>query len=112
MKKLIFLFLISAVFFSILGCETLPPPTPKQIVTNPFGTSSLKIGMAKEEVISIMGEPDEIFKKGRDELGTSKEEWVYYPRWPVIPVNRQNLSRTNKLTFAGNNLVGWEEEGK
>lgn len=109
MKKFIFLFLILSVFFMVSGCETLPPPTPYQIITNPFGTSPLKIGMTKEEVVVLWGEPNEVFKKGRDELGTPKEEWVYYARYPAIPVDHNYLSRTKKLIFAGNNLVSWGE---
>lgn len=108
MKKVFFLFLIFSVFFAF-GCETLPPPTPGKIISNPFGTTPLRVGMEKEEVVSLWGQPNEVLEKGQDELGTVKEDWIYYARYPAIPVDYNYLSKTKTLSFTGNNLISWKE---
>jgi hypothetical protein len=107
MKKAIFLSLSLFILF-VSGCETLPPPTPQQIITNPLGTTPLRRGMTKEEIVALWGQPNKIVKKGRDELGVPKEEWIYDARYPAVPVDYNYLSKTKKLFFEGNNLVNWE----
>lgn len=103
--------LMMALFFfttSLSACGTFPSPTPQQIIDNPLGTSPLKIGMSKEEVTAILGQPNEVIQKGSDELGSIIEEWIYYAQYPAIPVDHTYLSKTQILIFSGNNLTKWE----
>lgn len=109
MKKNIFLTIMFFCFIALISaCETLPPPTPEQIINNPLGTSSLKLGMAKEAVIAIWGQPNEVIEKGSDELGSMIEEWIYYAKYPAVPVDYNYLSKTQVLTFSGNSLTKCE----
>lgn len=99
--------LIFIVFVS--GCETLPTPTPKEILSNPIGTSPLRMGMPKEEVVVLWGQPNEVIHIGQDELGTAKEEWIYHARYPAIPIDYNYLSKTKHLIFQGDNLTNWDD---
>ncbi|MFH1856321.1 MAG: hypothetical protein ABH836_03700 [Candidatus Omnitrophota bacterium] len=110
MKQSVFFIAAIFVFCTICGCETLPPPTPEKIITNPFGTTPLRMGMSKEEVINLWGQPNEVTEKGQDELGTVKEEWTYQARYPVIPVDYNYLSKDKVLIFSGNSLTDWEDK--
>lgn len=109
MRKNIFLTIMFFFFITLMSaCETLPVPTPKQIINNPLGTSSLKLGMSKEEVTAMWGRPNEVIEKGSDELGSIIEEWIYYAKYPVVPIDYNYLSKTQVLTFSGNSLTKWE----
>ena len=91
----------------IIGCAGVEPPMPDDVISHPLGTESLRVGMTKEEVISLWGKPDAVNKTGVSKGlgGTSREEWIYYPRYSGIPIDGGYLSKTKRLYFDGNNLV-------
>ena len=49
---------LSAVLVYLPGCAGIEPPSPKQIIEHPFGTSMLRAGLTKDQVLAQWGEPD------------------------------------------------------
>ncbi|MFC1631320.1 hypothetical protein ACFL1I_01235 [Candidatus Omnitrophota bacterium] len=96
-------YLLLAVF--LIGCAEIQPPGPKEIMHQPLGGSALRMGMAKEQVKSIWGEPDLVRGLDSNTPGTVKEEWVYRGRYPNLPINVDYLAESQYLVFDGNNLV-------
>lgn len=97
------------------GCAEINPfEAPEQIMRHPLGTESIRIGMAKEEVIKEWGKPDVVNKFGaQDVAGTEKEEWIYKARrYAGIPVDAGYLSKNKYLYFDGNNLTLLSDEPK
>ena len=103
--------IILALSVFVLGCGEITPPTPDEIISRPLGGDPLDIGMSKDEVISIWGQPDVVNRIGISKGlgGTKKEEWIYYPTYSGVPVDKGYLSKTRYLYFDGNNLVRFHE---
>ena len=105
------LFLTTIFFVSLAGCtlvETIP--TPEYIIQRPIGTSSVKIGMSKNEVRALWGKPDQInFVEDKELWGGKREEWVYGAATSVVPIDAGYLSRTKKLYFDGENLTNIDD---
>lgn len=109
MQKFIGGFLAIILLF-VFGCAELTPPTPKELITHPWGTKpSLRIGKTKDEVVASWGEPDEKINLGAVKYGLPKEEWVYYGRFPEVPLDYKYLSKTKHLIFEGKILTGFRE---
>lgn len=105
--KNLFLFLLLILF--IAGCAEIQPPNPIDVIASPFSSATnTRTGDTKDDVVSRWGEPDEKNDMGVDELGVKKEEWIYYGRYPMAPVDYQYLSKTKYLYFEGNILVRQE----
>ena len=100
---------ISLLVIVLLGCAEITPPSPIEILKHPLGTGLLKLGMSKEEVISIWGEPDDIIDRGTDEWGLERERWVYRARYPKIPIDAGLIKKSKQLYFEGNVLTKWED---
>jgi hypothetical protein len=98
----IFLFFI---FGLLVGCAEIEPPGPKEIMRQPLGESPLRMGMSKERVKSLWGDPDLIKVLESDAQGMIREEWIYRGRYPHLPINIDYLSESQHLIFDGNNLV-------
>lgn len=96
----------------MVGCAGIEPPSPDDILSHPFGQGPLYIGMTKDEVRQVWGEPDSTrYIGGSEDLGTTeKVEWIYYGRVTNLPVNYGYLTRSVHLVFDGNNLVSFQEE--
>jgi len=92
------------------GCAGIEPPTPDDMVRQPLGESSLKVGMSKTEVESLWGKPDEIRTvEDKEKWKGSRELWVYRAQFGAIPVDVDYLSKTKKLYFDGDNLTNIED---
>jgi hypothetical protein len=104
------LFLISVL--SITGCAGIEPPQPEKILSHPLGTGPIDVGMTKEEIRELWGEPDLIQNVGesKDMGSTQKEEWIYYGRVRNLPVSYGYLAKSLHLYFDGNNLTSFTEE--
>ena len=89
----------------LIGCAEITPPTPKEIIDHPLGTGPLRIGMTKEKIKFLWGNPDAIKVLKVDAQGMVKEEWIYHARYPNFPVKAGYFSVTQHLTFDGDNLV-------
>ena len=107
MTKVLGVFFILSIF--LVGCAGIEPPTPEQVINNPFGTDPLSVGMTKDEVVSIWGKPDAVNQVGLSKGlgGTKKEEWVYHAEYSDVPisVSKGYMKKTKHLYFDGNNLV-------
>ena len=99
----------SLLFIVVLaGCAEIRPPSPNEIMRQPLGESPLRLGMTKEKVKSLWGEPDIVRVLGADAQGMMKEEWIYRGRYPNLPINVDFLSETQSLLFDGDHLVRFE----
>jgi len=96
----------------LIGCAGIEPPMPDKLLTHPLGTSPIHLGMTKNEVKEILGEPDSIQSKGdsEDKGLTKKEEWVYNKRMKNLPVNYGYLARSMYIYFDGDNVTSVKEE--
>ena len=105
------LFLTFVLFLSLTGCADITLPTPKDIIKQPLGTVSVKVGMTKGEVRDIWGEPDQInYVEDEKKWAGPRTEWVYAGRYSAVPIDAGYLSRTKKLYFDGENLTNIVEE--
>lgn len=103
--KTLKLFLLLVLLSSLTGCADMPIPSPDYIIERPIGTDSVKIGMAKDKVRDLWGEPDQINEvEDKEKWGGSRVEWVYRAR-TELPVDAGYLSRTKKLYFDGESLT-------
>lgn len=86
-------------------------PTPEDIIKRPIGTDSVKIGMTKDKVKELWGDPDQVnYVTDEKRWGGAREEWVYRGRYSSLPVDAGYLSKTKKLYFDGKNLTNIIEE--
>ena len=109
--KTYILFVLLVLVCVYTGCADITTPTPGYIINRPLGTDSVKLGMSKDKVRELWGEPDQINQvKENDRWGGEREEWVYVARYSNLPVNAGYLSKTKKLYFDGNNLTNISEE--
>ena len=101
-------FLLLPILF--FGCAGIEPPSPREILENPLGKGPLRIGMTREEVRSLWGNPDQVNKQNSDSLGSFKEEWVYEARYPgALPADVGYVSKSKYLVFDGENLVSFRD---
>ena len=109
MSKALLQFCVLFTIVSFIGCAGINPPTPEEILKHPLGTTSLKIGMTRDEVESLWGKPDEINTnvESKEEWSGTREEWVYRgsQAGAIVPVDADYLSKTKRLYFDGNNLT-------
>lgn len=114
-----FIFYLIGSFFLVLlicagGCAEFNIfEAPAEVLKHPLGTDPLRVGMTKDEVVSIWGKPDQInMLKSGDEWATPREEWVYIGRYSKIPIDRSYFFKTKYLIFDGNNLVCFGNESQ
>jgi hypothetical protein len=94
---------------ALAGCAGITPPTAGDMVKQPLGKSSLKVGMSKIQVESLWGKPDDVrFVENKEKWQGSREMWVYGAQYGVVPVDVDYLSKTKKLYFDGDNLTNIE----
>ncbi len=97
------LLFVSVLFF--YGCAELGVSTPAKIISNPIGSSSVKIGMSKNQVESIYGMSNFKGMVYSDEWEAPREEWVYRAQINILPINAGYLSEDVYLYFDGNSLT-------
>ena len=85
-------------------------PRSKIITALDIGTDSIKIGMTKEQVKSIIGDPDTAAPKGstKDVLRSNMEEWTYKGRYTDMPFKADYFGKNLILTCDGDNLVSYK----
>ncbi|MEA3328605.1 MAG: hypothetical protein U9Q08_02580 [Candidatus Omnitrophota bacterium] len=108
MRKNFLIVFSMALMLIVSGCAGIEPD-PTAILRHPLGTDRIAVGMVKEGVRDIWGRPDVITRTGTNELGVLCEEWVYYGRYPGLPVNAGYFHKTKRLYFEGNVLVRWKD---
>jgi len=108
MRRIIIL-AVSVTAFALAGCAGITPPSPDDMIRQPLGKSSLKVGMSKQQVESLWGKPDETrIVEDKEKWNGSREMWVYRAQYGAIPVDVDYLSKTKKLYFDGDNLTNIE----
>lgn len=106
-----FLMAVCLVSMGFAGCSGIEPPSPDKLLTHPLGTSPLHMGMTKDEVKGMWGDPDLVENViGSDDRLTTKEHWVYYGRVRNLPINYGHLSKTVHIYFDGHNITSFKEE--
>ncbi|MDD4879400.1 MAG: hypothetical protein PHR22_02965 [Candidatus Omnitrophica bacterium] len=100
---------VSAVLACLTGCAGIEPPSPKQIIEHPFGTSMLRAGLTKDQVLAQWGEPDLKEFDNTGKWGNAKERWTYYGRMSGLPLDEGYLTKTQYLYFDGKNLARYNE---
>lgn len=109
-KALILAIIIGIGMLQLSGCSTIHKITegslePKNIAKAPSEWPQVRKGMSKEEVISILGEPDSKMVIGQDEQVGEIEEWVYVGRYPGMPLDLGYVQKSRRLIFKGNFLT-------
>ena len=98
-----FTFIVLAAFsLALAGCADMPIPKADNILT---GSTSIKIGMTKNQVASVYGEPDSKQMVVAKEWGEYREEWFYKARYSGLPVGTDYLVENVFLYFDGENLT-------
>ena len=109
-KNAVKIFLIPVLALSLASCADIEVPTPGYILKRPIGTSSVKIGMSKDKVRELWGDPDQVnYVTDKKKWGGEREEWVYSGRYASIPVDAGYLSKTKRLYFDGDSLTNITE---
>jgi len=80
-------------------------PTPEKVLSSPLGTDMVKIGMTKNQVRSLWGEPDYSKQEMDPASGRMREAWVYKATYDSLPSNTGYLSKDRKLYFDGDSLA-------
>lgn len=98
-----FVLIVIVLFSSALtGCSDMPVPKADNILTS---STSIKIGMSKDQVTSVYGEPDSKRMVVAKEWGGYREEWFYKARYSGLPVGTDYLVNDVFLYFDGENLT-------
>lgn len=101
-------FLVSAMI-SVTGCAGIEPPKPAELLKHPFGTSSLRVGATKDQILAQWGEPDIKEYDNTGKWENAKEKWTYYGRCDNLPFDEGYLTKDQCLYFDGKHLVKFNE---
>ena len=106
MKKICYWMLSAIILMGLTGCSDFRKPSLRQTLLCPWDNKpALSVGMAKEEIKANWGEPDITNELAATKWGKTKEEWIYWGRYPNVPIDYRYLSRTKHLIFEGDVLV-------
>jgi outer membrane protein assembly factor BamE (lipoprotein component of BamABCDE complex) len=99
-------FAVAVLLVAGAGCAGIDIPKPQEVLKEPLGQGSLRVGMTKDEVISLWGKPDEVrTAEDKERWKGTREVWVYHAQMAAVPVDADYLSRTKKLYFDGDYLT-------
>ena len=110
MKNIIFLMVVVVALGVLYGCADIDTPSPGQILQNPLGPGSVKIGMTKNEVQSIYGDPSGKETVTSSEWAGEREEWFYNAKYTSLPMNAGFLAKNLYIYFDGNNVTNVTKE--
>jgi hypothetical protein len=103
-KTILLLAVISFLFVS--GCADVEIPKTKELLSRPTGPGgSVKIGMTKDKVVDVYGEPNLKNTVVADKWGGSREEWIYKAEFSAFPVSAGYLGEDMYIYFDGNNVT-------
>ncbi|MFH1798175.1 MAG: hypothetical protein ABH844_02355, partial [Candidatus Omnitrophota bacterium] len=91
--------------FILAGCADVEIPSAKELLKDPLGEGSIKIGMTKDKVVSVYGGADVERIVVSEEWGGVRDEWLYKGRCSAFPVNAGYFSEDLYLYFDGENLT-------
>jgi hypothetical protein len=101
-RKLISIFIISLTFLFIVGCAGSPIRRGGEAARNRSNLAKLNLGMAKNEVVSLMGRPSKT--EAYEIQGKNLEFWHYRTEynWQL------GTLEDTALVFEDGVLKGWE----
>ena len=102
-QTILFFLLVLVVCFS--GCAEIEVPGTKSVLAEPLGEPTVKIGMTKNKVLDLYGDPDMKRQVTSAEWENSREEWLYRGRYPSLPVGAGYLTNDLYLYFDGDNVT-------
>ncbi|MFH1411169.1 MAG: outer membrane protein assembly factor BamE [Candidatus Omnitrophota bacterium] len=105
MRTLKFVTSIFLLSFLSAGCAEMEMPGTAEILRDPLGKGTVTVGMTKEQVVLVYGDPDIKQTVTSDAWGGSREEWFYKARYSALPVNAGYLSKDLYLYFDGDSLT-------
>ncbi|MBD3425943.1 MAG: hypothetical protein GF409_01775 [Candidatus Omnitrophica bacterium] len=93
------------VCFMLAGCSGIESPNTDEFLKQPLGNGGLELGMTKDHVEDMYGEPNgkRMVKSG--EWKEPREEWFYKATVSALPMNAGYLSDDLYLYFDGDNLT-------
>ena len=94
----------------VVGCADIEVPKTEKLLKEPLGEGSLKIGMTKDQVIDIYGDPVTKTMVRSSEWNEPREEWFYRAAYSALPVGAGHLSEDLYLYFDGENLTNISRE--
>jgi len=104
-RNILICFAISVLITSMLGCAGSPIRTGWEAEKNRSNMLRLKIGMSKEQVLTLMGDP---YKTESYQVeGKSMEFWLYLTEGRDIYDRRLRDSNFTPLAFENDTLSGW-----
>ncbi len=89
----------------LAGCADVEIPKTRQLLKQPLGEGSLKVGMNRDRVVSVYGEPDMKGTVISDKWAHPREEWIYRARISGLPVGAGHLAEDLYLYFDDENLT-------
>ena len=105
MNRTILLFVCIS-FLLVSGCADVEIPKPKEFISRPTGPGgSIKIGMSKDKVVDVYGEPDLKDTVVSDKWGGPREEWIYKAEFSAFPVSAGYLGEDMYIYFDGDNVT-------
>lgn len=89
----------------VAGCADIEVPKTENLLKEPLGGGSLKIGMTKDQVVDLYGDPVTKSMVTSAEWNEPREEWFYRATYSALPVGAGHLSEDLYLYFDGENLT-------
>ena len=104
-RNILIYFAISIFIIAMLGCAGSPIRTGWEAEKNRSNMLKLKIGMSREQVLTLMGDP---YKTESYHVeGKSLEFWLYLTEGKNIYDRTLRDSNFTPLAFEDNTLTGW-----
>lgn len=96
---------VAAIAFKIRQSRDKPELAPERqlVVDHARESKEIVLGMDREDVISMWGEPREIFTAGHP--GEGNEKWVYFDGLS----SRWSVSDARVLYFENGRVAGWDK---
>ncbi|MBU0758893.1 MAG: DUF2845 domain-containing protein [Candidatus Omnitrophica bacterium] len=96
--------------FVLSGCADVKTPSAHYALTHPLSTKTMVTpGTSKDEVLEKWGQPYDIIALGYDDMGISKEAWIYNAWFPHAPLDYRHFSKKKKIYFIGDYAIGYED---
>lgn len=103
--KVLYSIMMLVSVFCLAGCGSLEANDTDQALNIPLGSGGLRLGMTKNQVVALYGDPDIKDTVSSPAWGHAREEWFYKAEMGVLPVNAGYLSEDLYLYFDGDNLT-------
>ncbi|MGB2662157.1 MAG: hypothetical protein WBD04_07220 [Candidatus Omnitrophota bacterium] len=105
MSKHLAIIILFFCVFIIAGCADVEIPTTSELIKNPLGPGSVRIGMTQAQVVEIYGDPDIKGTVTSKKWNKPREEWIYRADYSAFPVGAGYLTEDQYLYFDGENLT-------